>query len=233
MSTLFEVHSFVNKFLTLCNNGERANLSLKCQDGKTVIELQLHLQPVPPPSYHPQSSTPSARPSPSRLRRSARRAHFCAAANNATKTEQVSANCSQSEDKTLNTAEQAATKDATDKTENVLQSQNKDVATICQDEHFPAEKADDRVPAEQVVPPQAPPQHEHGQEQIPIPISGQESHPRELGSTISSNQHQQFELICNFCNEGFENEEVLKEHTSIKHNSGRIRFRRKIKGVSS
>ena len=224
MSALFEIHSFVNKFLTLCNNGESANLSLKCQDGKTVIDLQLNLQPVPQPSYHPQFSPPSVQPSPSRVKRSARRAQS-RAASNAPKTEQVFADRSQSEDQTINTAEQAA-KEATDDTEIILQSHFKDaVATIPQDGPFPAEQAVHFVPAEQVGSPQTPPQPENEQEQISIPRLG-------IDSTISSNQ-QQFELVCNYCNEGFESERVLKNHTSSEHNSGRLRFRRIIKGVSS
>ena len=165
MSALFEVHSFVNKFLTLCNNGESANLSLKCQDGKTVIDLQLHLKPVPPPSYHPQSSPSSARPSPSRLRRSARRANS-RASNNAAKTGQVSADCSQTGDQTVNTADQAAKEDATIETENVLQYNFIDVVTIHQPDQFSAEQAANCVPAEQVAPPQTPPQHDHEQEQF-------------------------------------------------------------------
>ena len=70
--------SFVNKFL--CNNGERIKLSLKCHDGKTVIDLQLHLQFIPPPApYHPQSPPPRVHPTPSRVRRTARRPHSRAA----------------------------------------------------------------------------------------------------------------------------------------------------------
>ena len=219
MSALFEVHSFVNKFLTLCNNGESANLSLKCHDGKTVIDLQLHLQPVPPPSYRPQSSPPSARASPSRVRRSARRANS-RAANNAEKTEQVSTDCSLTGDQTVNSAEQAEKGDASNETKKVLQSQFKDVTTIDQ---FSAQQAVNCVPAEQVAPPQTPPQPDHEQEQISI--SRQESNPQEIkGGSTSSDQ--KFELVCNFCDESFENEGILKDHTSIKHNSGRIRFRR-------
>ena len=212
MSSLFEVHSFVDKFLTLCNNGESANLTLKCQDdGKIVIDLQLHLPPIPPPSYHPYSS-PHTRPSPSRLRRSARRAHS-RAENNASKTqtEQVSADCSQTKDQTIIPAEQAA-KNATDNTE--------DVVTIHQVDQLPAEQAVDCVPAEQAAPPR--PQTPH-YEQEQIFTSKQD--------TISSNQ--QFILICNFCKSEFANEEELKDHTSLEHSSGRIRFERKIKKFSS
>ena len=92
MSTLFEVHSFVNKFLNLCHNGKSASLSFKCHNGKTIIDLQLQLSSIPPPSYHshPQSSPQHVRPSPSRVRRLAQRAQS-QAENDASKTEQVSA----------------------------------------------------------------------------------------------------------------------------------------------
>ena len=221
MSALFEVNSFVNKFLTLCNNGESANLNLKCHDGKIVIDLQLHLQPIPPPpyAYRPQSSPPPrVHPSPSRLRRSARRAQS-RAANNASKaqTEQVSADCSKTEDQTIISAEQAA-KDATE---------NEDVVTIRQVDQSPAEQAVDCVPAKQAVlpTPQTPPHHEKQQ----ISTSKQEL----LGDGDKNSSNQQLILICNFCNKEFENEEELKDHTSIEHNSGRLRFKTKVKEFSS
>ena len=77
-----EVFSFVNKFLHLCSNGEYANLSLQCEHGSVFVNLQLHLRPDYPPPHPPHSTprpTPSPQPrsfpSPSRLRRSKRRAH--------------------------------------------------------------------------------------------------------------------------------------------------------------
>ena len=73
MTALHEIHSFVNKFLNLCNNGERANLNLKCQDGKAVINLQLDLDAHVLPPYHQHQRT-RVHPTPSRVRRSARRA---------------------------------------------------------------------------------------------------------------------------------------------------------------
>ena len=90
MASLQEVHSFVNKFLTLCNNGKQANSSLRCKGGHAVINLQLQLNfepfhPYPPPS-------PRHHPSPSRVRRSARRAYAGVAnAEKSNITEQVAA----------------------------------------------------------------------------------------------------------------------------------------------
>ena len=77
-----EIHSFVNKFMHLCRNGENAHLSLQCNQGKSIVTLQVHLRPFPPPPYHSRppphpspQSRPYQRPSPSRLRRSKRREH--------------------------------------------------------------------------------------------------------------------------------------------------------------
>ena len=70
-----EVFNFVNKFLDLSRTGKNANLSLQCQDGRVVLNLQLQLPTYPPPQYHPrQPSHPYPRASPSRVRRSLRRA---------------------------------------------------------------------------------------------------------------------------------------------------------------
>ena len=72
---LNEVFNFVNKFLDLSRTGKNANLSLQCQDGRVVLNLQLQLPTYPPPQYHPrQPSHPYPRASPSRVRRSLRRA---------------------------------------------------------------------------------------------------------------------------------------------------------------
>ena len=80
MAALLEIHSFVQKFVTLCANGENANLSLQSKNGRITVDLQLHLHPTPPPPFY---STPPSRPrpreyqqgpSPSCVRRSQRRA---------------------------------------------------------------------------------------------------------------------------------------------------------------
>ena len=94
MAAVQEVHSFVTKFLNLSKSGKNAELSLKCKDGKTVINLQLDFEfyPsdvstfTPPPPYPPRRIFPG--PSPSRIRRSARRARARAdAAENVAKAE--------------------------------------------------------------------------------------------------------------------------------------------------
>ena len=74
---LNEVFNFVNKFMNLRKNGEKATLSLECQDGSLSVHLHLHLPSYPPPRYErhpPPRSSPCSRPSPSRVRRSKRRA---------------------------------------------------------------------------------------------------------------------------------------------------------------
>ena len=68
-----ELHSFVNKFWNLCKAGKKANLSLKCENGKAVVQLHLELDSLSDPPPPPRQTYP--RPSPSRLRRCARRRH--------------------------------------------------------------------------------------------------------------------------------------------------------------
>ena len=68
-----DVHSFVQKFLILCNEGKTAHLNLECCAGKAFINLRLDLDVYPPQYYAPQQPPPPHRMrcSPSR-RRSAR-----------------------------------------------------------------------------------------------------------------------------------------------------------------
>ena len=54
-------------------------------------------------------------------------------------------------------------------------------------------------------------------------IPPQESFPHELGDTVPAYPH--YDLVCNFCDKEFRNEAILKDHTRIEHNSGRIRYR--------
>ena len=79
MAAQQEVFRFVHKFMNLCRNGESANLSMQCNQGKATINLQLNLQQYPPPSFRPyppprQHPPPYHQPSPSRLRQYARHA---------------------------------------------------------------------------------------------------------------------------------------------------------------
>ena len=55
-----EVYNFVN-FMSLCKNGDNANLSLQYNHGSAVVNLQVHLRQYPPPPYH---SHRPPRPSP-------------------------------------------------------------------------------------------------------------------------------------------------------------------------
>ena len=69
-----EVWNFVHKFNNLLNTGKNATLSLKSQNGKISINLQLDLHA----DIIPQKLTPHhKRPSPSRIRRTERRARAC------------------------------------------------------------------------------------------------------------------------------------------------------------
>ena len=71
-----EVYNFVN-FMSLSKNGENANLSLQCNHGRAVVNLQVHLRQYPPSPYHPHrpprqspETSPYQHPNPTRLRQS-------------------------------------------------------------------------------------------------------------------------------------------------------------------
>ena len=122
MTAMHEIYSFVNKFMNLCDNGKNANLNLKCQDGKIVINLQLELEShVNQPYQHRPRSRKQV--TPSRVRRSARRARARAGKTEPhypSSTEPVSATSSPNK----HTAEKAASgHDASVKAGKVLESQ--------------------------------------------------------------------------------------------------------------
>ena len=232
MTALHEVHSFVAKFLNLCNSGENANLNLKCRNGRAVINLQLNLDDYSPPAHppHHQGRRPCMRPSPSRLRRSARRAQ--------TRAERVSAESSSS----VKPAEKAtAENDVSNKDVKVLNSQ--------------VQYKKSQIPAEQAVhfdtadhlefqhPPDQQQQQQASEQELCIDSvqesEGGNDHEDEkkteseiskpLG-TLSMNEFTNIledakkRLVCNYCQKVFNNEEELRNHTIREHNSGRIRY---------
>ena len=163
MAAPHEVFSFVNKFLSLSLNGENANLSLQCDHGKIAINLQLHLRQCPPPPYSPNPPPRSQprqhhQPSPSRLRRSTRRAYARAHAQDekvvktqkvdpiesSATTEQVAGlDCSK-------TAEKASLNGVNDVTEKVLQLELVGHATDHLNEPI-AEQADPTINSAEVA----------------------------------------------------------------------------------
>ena len=227
-----EIYNFVNKFLNLRENGEHATLSFNCQDGRLSINLQLDLSPCPPPGYKPHPShrpSPCFRPTPSRLRRSARRA--AARAESAEKADTNSFPPTFNS----NTTEQVADMSTPTKTADVsnvideaeqASSSNEDVIHL----------HSHQLLAEQATP-RCRPQNDcvyviKTKEDVVLDATIDDEEVKKANDEkVSSDK--QFELVCNYCNEGFEHERALKDHTSIEHNSGRIRFRKIIKGVCS
>ena len=225
MTALHEVHSFVAKFLNLCNSGENANLNLKCRNGRAVINLQLNLDDYSPPAHppHHQGRRPCMRPSPSRLRRSARRAQ--------TRAERVSAESSSS----VKPAEKAtAENDVSNKDVKVLNSQ-----VQYKKSQNPAEQAVHFDPADQ----HPPPQQQASEQGLRRIGSVQESENncdedekntgREISKPLDTLNMNEFNtllenvrkrLMCNYCKKVFEDEEELRNHTRTEHNSGRIRY---------
>ena len=225
MTALQEVHSFVAKFLNLCNSGKSANLNLKCRNGRAVINLQLNLDdhpPPPPPPYH-QERRPCKRPSPSRLRRSARRAQ--------TRAETVSNEPSP----TVSPAEKAAAEnDASSKDIKVLNSQ-----LHCKSKN-PAEQAVNFDTVDQPEFQHPPPQHQASEQELrtdSVHESEGNEDEKKTESEVSKPSHSlnmneftniqedvRKRLVCNYCQKVFENEEELRNHTLTEHNSGRIRY---------
>ena len=225
MTALQEVQSFVAKFLNLCNSGKSANLNLKCRNGRAVINLQLNLDdhpPPPPPPYH-QERRPCKRPSPSRLRRSARRAQ--------TRAETVSNEPSQ----TVNPAEKAAVEnDASSKDIKVKNSQ-----LHCKSQN-PAEQVVNFDTGDQPEFQHPPPQHQASEQELrtdSVHESEGNEDEKKTESEVSKPSHSlnmneftniqedvRKRLVCNYCQKVFENEEELRNHTLTEHNSGRIRY---------
>ena len=221
MAAECEVNSFVNKFMNLYRNGEKADLSLNCEHGRIVINLQLHLHQGPPAPFYPYppprpQPRPYHHPSPSRVRRSERRrAH----------------------------AEQARAKsektNVDDKTEEVFEAHSQDIlvpaeqadtATDGAEEAFKdddvkgnkAEEASDKVNYEKI-----PLQHSEvdAAEQASLPAEEKVTKYTNKSEATSVQQQRKNLLVCNYCDKGFANEEVLRDHTEIDHQSGRIRYR--------
>ena len=230
---LKEVYNFVNKFLNLRKNGENATLSLKCQDGSVSVNLQLHLPSYPPPRREPHPppwSSSCSRPSPSRVRRSTRRAdnraRAAAKADNE-KTSQVHA--------PKIPAEQAATDiqcdnfakkvdDAEEAFGNAITSNNitDDVENI----ECNAEEASSNISDQKPTQSEA-----NTAEQADIPVAGSKENNSDNGNinkseATSGNDQLKNWLVCNYCDQGFANEGLLRDHTEIDHGSRRIRYRR-------
>ena len=210
MAAMHEIHSFVNKFLNLCHSGKNADLTLKCKNGKTVINLQLDLDSCPPDAYphttppsHPaRARPPYARPSPSRMRRTARRAR---ARNDSAENVAVIHSTSPTE------AEKSAIENVDASILLITDAAVKN--TIKETIHQNDEKSqpEDQATAEKEV---------HEVDPDPDQATGEkdvcEVDPREFDA----------DLVCNFCDQVFRNEVVLQEHTEIDHNTRRARFRR-------
>ena len=215
---LNEVFNFVNKFLNLRKNGEKATLSLECQDGSVSVNLHLHLPSYPPPRYEPHQpprTSPCSRPSPSRVRRSKRRADARAHAAAKSDIEQASqAHAPQIP------AEQADTDITRDNSSNQVDYAEEALRNTIISGNFTddiegndAEEASDKEK----------PAFNHSEAntaaQADLPADDlKENCDIEI---LSENC-----LVCNYCDQGFENEEVLRNHTEIEHGSRRIRYRR-------
>ena len=208
---LNEVFNFVNKFLNLRKNGEKATLSLECQDGSVSVNLHLHLPSYPPPRYEPHQpprTSPCSRPSPSRVRRSKRRADARAHAAAKSDIEQASqAHAPQIP------AEQADTDITRDNSSNQVDYAEEALRnTIISDNFKDDIEGNDAEEASDKEIPALNHSEANTAEQADLPVDD--------SKRLSKNC-----LVCNYCDQGFENEEELRDHTEIKHGSRRIRYR--------
>ena len=219
-----EVFNFVNKFLNLRKDGKNATLSLQCQDGNVSINLHLHLPSYPTPQYKPHPTPqpgPRYRPSPSRIRRSTRRAAARAHAEKADKE-----NASQAH--SLGTpAEQAAIASLDEKSP----TQDTDAEEACTNATIDVEDNNAEEVSVQICDEKTPFQQSEVDtaEQVELIVDDSKDNcaaEKVKSDTTSADQQWKNLLICNYCDKGFANEEVLRDHTSTDHRSGRIRYRK-------
>ena len=222
-ASLNEVFNFVNKFMNLRKNGENATLSLQCQDGSVSVNLHLHLPSYPPPRYEPHpppGPSPRSRLSPSRIRRSLRRAVARAHAEKADKEQTSKAHTQQSPAEQAATEETSANQD--DDAEEALRNDtigdNLTDTTGGNDAEEAFDKIDEKNEFQQSEAETA--------EQADFPADDKftKSIQNKSAGTPSHQQPKNL-LVCNYCNEGFANEVLLRDHTEIVHRSGRIRYR--------
>ena len=145
---LNEVFSFVHKFMNLRKNGDNAALSLQCQDGRVTINLQLHLPPCPPTQYQPHQPpypNPRSRPTPSRSRRTIRRASARAQAEKADNDSLISPARSASEQVVISTAVQANANNSHNEAEEAFKAPTKLSHNSSHQVPAPAEQADPAV----------------------------------------------------------------------------------------
>ena len=232
---LQEVYNFVNKFLDLRKNGENATLSLKCQDGSVSVNLQLHLPSYPPPRHEqhpPPRSSSCSRPSPSRVRRSTRRADArarAAAKADNEKTSQTEVHAPKIP------AEQAASDIQCDNFAKNVDNAEKAFGNAITSNNITDDVENIECNAEEAssnISDQKPTQSEaNTAEQADIPVAGSKENNSDNGNINKSEAtsgNDQFKnwLVCNYCDQGFANEGVLRDHTEMDHGSRRIRYRR-------
>ena len=217
---LHEVFNFVNKFMNLRKNGENATLSLQCHDGSVSVNLHLHLPSYPSPRYErhqPPQPRPGSRPSPSRVRRSTRRANARANAEKSDKeqahAQQTPAEQAATDEKSLNQGDDAEEAIKNDITRSNLTD---DVEVNKAEEAF--DKKGDEIT-----------QLQHSEANAAEKASLDEKVTESIqnkSEANSANLQLKNLLLCHYCDQGFANEDLLREHTEIDHRSRRIRYRR-------
>ena len=198
---LHEIDSFVNKFKSLWLSGQEAKLQMDSKNGEAWLNLSLGLKCPPPPSspsWHPSPRPRSFRNTPSQQRRRNRR---------------------QAERETT-AAEATCEKDTK------VQDEESDQAEEAPHHNVHAEKSDEKAQFKQSEANTA------RAEQADLPAGDSNENndienksTQNISETTSGNQQLKNWLVCNYCDQSFANEGLLRDHTENDHRSRRIRYR--------
>ena len=220
---LHEIDSFVNKFKGLWLSGKEAKLQIDSKNGEAWLSLSLGLKcPPPPPSppCHPSPRPRSFRNTPSHQRRRNRRL----AERESTAAEAV---CVENDVAakilaTENVAVEAVIETRSAKEKDVKAQDGKsDQAEEAPEHKIHDEKSDEKTQFKRSE------ARANTAEQADLPAndSTKENNDIENISKPAQNMseatsgHQQFKnwLVCNYCDQSFANEGLIRNHTEIEH----------------
>ena len=227
---LHEIDSFVNKFKGLWLSGKEAKLQIDSKNGEAWLSLCLGLKcPPPPPSppYHPSPRPRSFRNTPSQQRRRNRRIAVRETA--AAKATYVEKDVDAKTLATEKVAVEAAMKTRSAEDAKVPQNEesNQAEAEEAPHHHVHDEESDAKTQFKR--------SEANAAEKADLADDLKENnHIENISKSLqnmseATSGHQQFNnwLVCNYCDQSFVNEGLLRDHTEINHGSRRIRYRRR------
>ena len=225
---LHEIDSFVNKFKSLWLSGQEAKLQIDSKNGEAWLNLSLGLKCPPPPSspsWHPSPCPRSFRNTPSQQRRRNRRQAE-------RETTAAEATCVVKDVAAKNLATEEVAVEAAIETDSEkdtkVQDEESDQAEEAPHRNVHAEKSDEKTQFKQSEANTA------RAEQADLPagdsnenndIENISKSTQNMSETTSGNQQLKNWLVCNYCDQSFANEGLLRDHTENDHGSRRIRYR--------